>query len=188
MQTIRCFIAICIDEKTKNLLTAIQDKIKIKYTNSRLIPPKNIHLTLHFIGNIKTSKIEEIKSSLYPVVEKIDAFDIKPAGLGAFPNLKTPKIIWIGIDEGKDNTIFLQKEIARELKKIKIETEERKFYPHLTLARIESNNRGLLTTGFKKTEIPSFDNIHVAKIFIFKSILIHQKPIYEVLSDINLKK
>ena len=109
------------------------------------VPAKNIHLTLRFLGDTTLQQIEAIKPSLIDLTQHYQPFEVNIEGSGAFPNLKRPRVVWIGV-KAPDSLFQLQKSIEAVCHKIGFETETRPFSPHLTLGRVSQNN------GFQNTE------------------------------------
>jgi len=179
---IRSFIAIELNKETREKLAVIQNKIKQTEADLKLVNTNDIHLTLHFLGNIELPKIDSLKKNLASIIGALSNFKIKPHGIGAFPNIKNPRVIWVGIADGKTKLMTVQERIGSELKKLGIEPEKREFHPHLTLARVKSEkNKHILVKALKEFSPPQFDKISVCEIILFKSILSPSGPIYEVL-------
>ena len=137
-KTTRTFLAIDLPEKIITQLIDIQDGLKASVKGIRWTRPEGIHLTLKFFGNISENDIVNISG----VVEK-KTKDARPVTLnvkrvGAFPNFKRPRVMWIGISGEVEQLFFLQEEIDTGLETIGFQKETRAFRPHLTLGRIKS--------------------------------------------------
>ena len=102
----RVFIAIDIDEKTRAAIADVQQqlnaKVDIKKGDVKWVEPKNIHLTLKFLGDVEISRIDAISEALKNVAGGFSHFIISLAGIGAFPNSRKPKVIWVGLESGAD--------------------------------------------------------------------------------------
>src|SRR5512133_4132921 len=98
MRLLRAFIAVeipaeiqqNIDRKTTTLRNGIDSLV-------RWVPPQNMHLTLKFLGDVSPNSLDFLRQMLRNEAENIPAFDIHLTGLGAFPNLKRPRVLYIGI-------------------------------------------------------------------------------------------
>lgn len=188
MEKIRSFIAIEIDEGTRSKVVEIQSKLRGSGADLKLVEPGNIHLTLHFLGNVEVSKLEALKSFLDKKLGKFKPFSFKPQGLGAFPSMRNPRVIWVGVDVGKEYLKQIYEAIKEELEKLGIKVEERKFHPHITIARSRSPKGNFhLIKILGELEIPEFGEIKVSKISLFKSTLTSKGPIYEILYRWELK-
>jgi 2'-5' RNA ligase len=188
MESIRSFIAIEIPTSIKNLLYNLEEKLRNLPCNVKWVKPENIHLTLHFLGNLEIRKIEEIKEMIGKICKKFNPFSIEiDNNLGAFPNERNPRVIWLGIKEEKDILENLYQEIGKNLEKIKIETEKRKFHPHLTIGRVKSSkNKHLLTKAIREIKLDSSYAFEVKEVNLFKSTLTPQGSIYEKLGNYSL--
>lgn len=93
-----------------------------------------IHLTLQFIGEVDNGKYRAISEALFAVKHPSFSFSLK--GVGYFPPRKDPRVLWVGIEKG-DEIISLNDKIERALRDIGIELENRKFHPHITIARFK---------------------------------------------------
>jgi 2'-5' RNA ligase len=188
MNTVRSFIAIEINPENRAKFIEIQKELSQINADIKLVEPHNIHLTLHFLGNQNLETIEKIKNKLKPIFEKLSTFEFQPQGLGAFPNRNNPRVIWVGIGEGSDNIENIFNHSKDVLKDIGIDLEDRKFHPHLTLARIKSGkNKHLLTQFLTAYHPPEFHLQKAEEVILFKSTLTPKGPIYEKLYSWRLK-
>jgi RNA 2',3'-cyclic 3'-phosphodiesterase len=114
---------------------------------------------------------------------EISAFDISLKGLGAFPNHRKAKILWVGVDKGKDDLSKLFSITENKVAALGFEKEERKFHPHITFARVKKSKYSLA----RNIDF-SFDPFPVNEISIFKSTLTPNGPIYEIVSEVPLRR
>jgi len=172
----RTFIAIDIDEKVRALLGDIISRLKkgIQFTGATpsWVPIENIHLTLQFLGEIEEGKIAIINDLLKEVASETKSFEINVEKLGVFPNRHSPKVLWIGINEGKDEAINLQQKVVEKMKKLGFAPESRPFSPHLTLARIKSlrGTKGMMDVITSHSNF-SAGRCLINELILFKSIL-----------------
>ncbi len=170
----RCFIAIDIPyfESIRRLQSDIDGRVK-------LVEDENIHITLKFLGEISSEKVNEIAKIVKNCATKKYKLTLK--GVGFFPNERYVRVIWIGI---KDNgeTSNLMKCIDNALSKLGFK-KEREYVPHLTVARAKGKVRIKNIEDFKNLE---FGEVSVDKIKIKKSTLTDKGPIYEDLAVITL--
>jgi len=151
------------------------------------VNPEKIHLTLKFFGNIDESRIDPIVKSIEGPVQNISPFTVSVRGMGAFPHFKNPRVIWVGLVDGKGVLVSFQKEVEKELGKIGFEPEDRGFHPHLTLGRVKSNRgRDELVGRMEKFREGEFGDFHVERVILFKSDLKPSGPIYTALREVRL--
>lgn len=185
----RIFIAVSDHESSANLeceLMRIRGELngeKIKWVNDSLH-----HLTLCFLGSIEDNRFKMIGDSLENIVKNYNPFVIKLGGLGVFPNVQRPRIIWIGV-EGKE-LIKLGEEVNREMKRLGFKIEDRKFSPHLTVGRVKFVSKDLPQKLKKIIQSPHVHSrgvsCRIEKIEIMESILNSEGPIYKVVTSMNL--
>jgi len=139
---IRAFVAIAIDAKIQKEIGRLQDTLmkEVQKTACRVswVKPETIHLTIKFLGDTPVNRVESILNSLGKAAQGIDAFSLKIEGLGVFPGLRNPRVVWVGITEGKETLQILQPRVEKELADLGFPREKKKFNPHLTLGRIRS--------------------------------------------------
>lgn len=160
-------------------IEGVQKDLKSSRADVRWVSPGNIHLTLKFFGTIEESIIESIIKSIEGPVQSTPPFFLKIQGMGAFPNLKNPRVIWMGFQEGKETIVAIQKQLEGEFEKIGFQPEDRPFHPHLTLGRMRSNRgKDELVRGMERYKEEEFGDFQIEKVILFKSDLRPTGPIY----------
>jgi len=186
---IRSFLAVELPKPILAKIEEVQGDLKSTHADVRWVSPERIHLTLKFFGNIEESRIDLIFKSIEEPVQNTLPFSIRVRGAGAFPSLKNPRVIWMGLADGKEMLVSLQKEIEGRLEKIGFEPEDRPFQPHLTLGRMKSSRgREELVRGMEKYIEKEFGDFQVERVALFKSDLRPSGPIYTLLKVLRLGK
>ncbi len=153
----------------------------------RWTDPEKIHLTLKFFGNIEESRIDPIFKSIEEPIRNTLPFSLKVRGVGAFPHLKNPRVIWIGLVEEKGILTSFQKQIETQLEKVGFQPENRPFHPHLTLGRMKSSRgKEELVERMEKHREEEFGIFKVERMILFKSDLRPSGPIYTPLRELSL--
>ncbi len=184
---IRTFLAIELPETIHKRIEGVQGDLKSSHADVRWVSPWKIHLTLKFFGDIEEATIEPIVKAIEGPVHNAPPFSIRVKGIGAFPHWKNPRVIWMGLINGGDVLIPLQKQIEMELEKIGFEPEGRTFQPHLTLGRVNSaRGKEELIRRMERYREEEFGEIGVAKVILFKSDLKPTGPIYTPLREVEL--
>lgn len=137
MATLRTFIAIELPAVIRAALADLQQQLKPLGRGVSWTRPDGIHLTLKFLGDIESGRVEAIAQAVERACLGTAAFTITVTGVGGFPNLTRPRVLWVGVEErtGRLNTI--QARIESELATLGLPREERRFSPHLTLGRVK---------------------------------------------------
>ena len=135
---IRCFVAVEIPEPIQALLRPVQTHLQSRiHKGTSWTKPGNFHLTLKFLGDVHPEAINDISKAVQRVTDTHPPFSITFGGLGAFPNLTRPRVIWLGIKQGASTVSHLAKAVNLELTHLGFSTDNR-FHPHLTLARLRT--------------------------------------------------
>ena len=187
----RTFIAIELPKEIKDALAQLQSQLKSTSDDVKWVEPQNIHLTIKFLGERDDKKIEKIMRILEETAKDNHPYEAKISSLGAFPKIETPRVIWVGIDKGDNETKQIAKKLEEEIAKAGIPKEERPFSSHITIGRTRSG-LGLdkLVRSLKNLEVSLAEkklNFLVTKITLYKSTLTPKGPVYEILKEVNLK-
>lgn len=149
----------------------------------KLVEPKLVHITLKFLGDIKESDIEPIVLALSQVNCK--PFEAMIKGVGVFPKPAYIKVVWLGAEGNFD---MLHNEVERVLLPFKFE-KDHQFSPHATLARVKQlKDKASLLENLEKLEHIDLGTMKVGSIYLKKSTLRPQGPLYETLAEIKLKE
>lgn len=107
----------------------------------RWVPPGNFHLTLRFLGQVKTSRLDDLKEACRRAATGHNPFELIHCGLGVFPSTRKPRLLWSGLSNTGE-LHALERSLTGELSRVGFGPEEREFRPHLTLARLKAPGRG----------------------------------------------
>jgi RNA 2',3'-cyclic 3'-phosphodiesterase len=145
--TIRTFIAVELPPQVHALLATVQEELRESMDEAanavKWVRPQGTHLTLQFLGGVPASSIERIAQGLRDACASASAFTLEVAGLGAFPNPRRPRVIWVGLtgDRGSMAALgSLHESIAGHMKTLGFRPDN-SFKPHLTLGRIRETAR-----------------------------------------------
>jgi len=177
---LRTFIAIEIDPTHKQKLLHLISTLKSSNSDVKWVTEHQMHLTLKFLGNIEETKVQEISDALTSIANSTREFTITLSNIGTFPNVKRPRVIWIGIDKGKNELKLLAGQIETELEKLGFPKETRDFKSHLTLGRVRSpKNLKNLTKLLTEVSFQSESAIKINKLILFQSTLTPKGAIYK---------
>lgn len=190
-QQIRSFIAIELPSEIKAGLLQLQTEMKSSdYTFVKWVNVEGIHLTLKFLGNIPSLKVDEITGAMSNIVKGIPPFQLETACLGVFPNIRRPNVFWIGISGDLDKLSSLQERIDSVLEQRGFPKEKRAFNPHLTLARIKEDasvqNRQEFGKLIENKNFSANYQFEVNSVFLMRSQLLSGGAVYHRLSQVIL--
>ena len=191
METIRAFVAVPLNTKTIKLISGLQETLKKNEADIKWVQPENMHLTLIFLGEV----LEEQLTDYYRILEncslKIPRFNLNFQGLGAFPALKRPRVLWVGVKKGKDEMAQLAYMVRTSLGQASLLNEKelnQKYSAHLTLGRVRSQERlPELIGNIYGNQSFCTEPVKVNQFHFIKSQLTRSGPIYSVLRKFYLK-
>jgi 2'-5' RNA ligase len=192
MSLLRAFIAVEIPlEVRQGVCHATSDLQKKVGSLVRWVPMENMHLTLKFLGDISPANVEILTQMLQAETDLFNCFDLDLDGLGSFPNLKRPRVIYIGI-QAPASLKTLQRGIESASRRLGYESEERGFSPHLTIGRVKQNvtatEQQTIRRALEETRIDSLGTARVHSVHLYKSDLKPTGSVYTRLFSAPLKK
>lgn len=158
----RLFVAVDPPEQIRDEISAIYCAIP----GTRWMTDEQIHLTLRFIGEVDTS----VENKVIDVLEKISIspFTISLKGIGYFPPRKEPRVLWVGMLEN-ELLLRLQKQIERAITSLDIEPDSRKFYPHITIARLSDPHREKIARFISENTLFATEPFEISEFYLYRS-------------------
>ena len=168
---IRAFIALKLDPQIVQQISAAVTDLKPRIRGIRWVPPTNFHFTLKFLGDIEENQIEPIMRALELELHPFPRFTINAKGLGVFPDLKRPRVLWVGL-HGKE-LLELAAKVETVLESLGFAREKRAFQPHLTIGRWRQFDRSSSKLGaeLERWQGHEFGASPVAEVIFFQSEL-----------------
>lgn len=185
---VRIFLALKLSTEIRKTVTeSISQWQKISGSKVRWIPSENLHITLKFIGEVDDAKIHSMENRCLSVCSKKEPVALLLDSTGFFPGFKRPRILWVGLKDQANNLEMLSKDLDISLSTLGIPMEKRRFYPHITVARIKSPIH--LENDFKKhfqeTTFPKL-SMSIHEVTLFKSELLRSGARYVELHNFKL--
>lgn len=181
MELLRSFIAIDLPADLRNQILQLQKDLS-PFTNSfiRWTKPENIHLTLRFLGDVEKRKLDDVINTLQEIAHAELPFELFISSLGVFPNIKQPRIVWVGINECESLTLLVRL-FEEKLAILGFTAENRPFKPHLTIGRIRSyctSNESQMLSHALHSARKFSASLLVNEIVLYKSDLKPGGPVY----------
>ncbi|MEK7742474.1 MAG: RNA 2',3'-cyclic phosphodiesterase [Nitrospirota bacterium] len=168
---LRCFISLELPEELKKNIYGYIEKLKAAGADVKWIPPENLHLTLKFLGDTTEELLKSINERLISLSKSHDRFSLQISGAGAFPNIKYPRVVWLGVHDSEE-IIKLQHDIDESMAGLGFKRDEKQFTPHLTIGRVKSmRNKDALIKELATLKEVDFGKIEVINITLMKSEL-----------------
>ena len=180
---VRAFLAFEIeDESIKKNIIDIQTRATETGADLKLVEPENVHMTVRFLGDITLNTAEKVFVEMQKVQFK--PFPIQLAGLGVFPGLNNPRVLWAGITQGAEQLQNVASQIEPKLQGLGFPPERNPFSPHLTVARVRSaRNKLQLADLVMKNADYDFGSIEARCLRLKRSELTPRGPIYSTLKE-----
>lgn len=185
---IRCFISVELPDELKKRIEEVISRLRNAGGDVRWVNPQNLHLTLQFLGDTDENIIPQVKEKLLDRLKGFTQFGIDIKGAGCFPNVKNPRVLWIGISISEELR-NLQSLVESTMSDFGFNPDDRDFNPHLTFGRVKSPRKmeGLMKELLLQKEV-SFGSVTVQAVSMMKSELSPQGSKYIRLFDIPLEK
>lgn len=186
MDTLRTFIAVPLSEAVRTYLAEYQAYLRTSDA-IKWVETANLHVTLRFLGDTPIGDLPAITAALRETAAALSPFSIVIGELGFFPNRRSPRVIWIGVKEGKDALLSLHQQVEAALQKAGFPPGQGRFTPHVTLGRVRDGYVSL-SLGEQLASVPEYkpvsDNIN--RIVFLRSVLTGRSPVYTLLADFSL--
>jgi 2'-5' RNA ligase len=138
----RLFLAVDPPAETLAQARRIIGRLTRAGIDATWVDPGSLHLTLHFLGNdVEPSLLPAITGVVDQACGQTMPFDIVLGGLGAFPDTRNPRTIWLGVLQGTESLSQLQASLCAALGPLGFPAEARGFHPHVTLGRLPTSGR-----------------------------------------------
>ena len=168
----RFFIALEIPSENLAQFQAIQRSLHTLVPQAKLTAVDKIHLTLAFVGE----QPDQLKDSLARIIEEaaknIQTFEVTPAYIDGFPNIHHLEVLWVGVKGDIDKILLIRESIKDSLESVHLPADERRFVPHITIAKLNNNFQVNRDLEVKLEEVMtfSFEPIQISSIKLFESI------------------
>ena len=181
--SIRCFVAVeCGGDELTAKFTEVRRILEATRADIKFVEPENVHLTLKFLGEIEPSLVEQASQVVKEA--SFQPFSARLEGVGVFPNLRRPRVVWAGISEGVSQLVEVWKDVDTKLSGLGFERERRGFSPHITIGRVRSGrNRERLVEELSTLSDYVFGGLQVDRVVLKKSVLTPRGPIYTTLAE-----
>jgi 2'-5' RNA ligase len=182
-KSIRSFIAFDIEEEEViQKLVEAQRALVLTQAHLKIVKPENIHVTMRFLGNIDESMVEKIYQKMRET--PWEPFEFQIRGLGVFPHLRYPRVVWAGIQKGYEQLKAIFNTLEPNLRKLGFPPDPKGFSPHITIARVKSGrNKAELAKKVMELADYEFGTVKARCLRLKKSTLTPKGPVYFTLKE-----
>ena len=186
MAVLRVFTAI---QLPNGLSQSIDKAIRrnLDHPTLRCVSQDALHITLNFIGDVEDRETPALCKALSSRLDSHQPFEVQLDGLGAFPNFDRPRVLWIGVKEGSEEISLINQQLRETIEDFGF-VQEKRFLPHLTVARVQNRNLEQpalkkIQSAFERSQWPAFT---ARSVIVFNSILEKSGPVYIPLATMSL--
>lgn len=186
MESARLFLAIDVDGRVRKRLVEAMRELKGVVPGARWCREEGLHLTLWFFGTVPLKVVEEIGAAVEPVARGQEVFSYSLRGIGGFPSLARPRVLWAGVGEGAEKVKIFAGAVRGALEARGFGGEEREFVPHVTLGRLGDRGRvevEKLERVVALLNTREFGSSEVEELVLYASELRKDGPVYSVVES-----
>lgn len=184
----RSFIAVNFPSLLRDELWLTTEPVRAHQGAVRWVHPESIHLTLKFLGEVDADEASRIADATRVAVGHMRPFDLAVSGFGVFPNARSPRVFWAGVEPSPPLEL-VQHGVEEAMTELGFPVEARVFRPHLTLARCKGRvtDRAVRGVAQALTELAFDATALVERVDLMQSVLASGGARYEVVSSIELR-
>ncbi|MEX2117257.1 MAG: RNA 2',3'-cyclic phosphodiesterase [Bacteroidota bacterium] len=185
MAKIRCFLALPASPAVQSAVASLIADLQSEASDAKWQDPQKLHLTLKFLGSVETELVQRISEALLTLARYHSAFDIVYEGLGGFPSLDHPTVVWVGTKTSEPMQ-RLHSDVENAVSQFGFVRDTRLFHPHITLARIKAS--GKLHRLTAKIKSITFEPVlmRCTEVLVMRSELHRDSSRYTVVQSIPL--
>lgn len=182
------FISAEVSREVRERLAKLQQALRASRPDVIWVKPEHLHLTLRFLGPIESSQLKRVQSALGEGLKAHRPVAVLLQGVGAFPSLRSPWVIWVGVHDGSAGLRRIHEAVDLALRRLGYPKEERVFLPHLTLGRLRSGkNRDGLVAALESANTQALGQMVVNRVDLIQSEIQSAGTRYAVIKSFPLK-
>lgn len=183
----RLFIALNLPKKERERIHRAARALRESEMPVRWLEPDHYHVTLKFLGDVRRERIPAVEEAMARVAGTTRAFNTDFGGFGAFPTIRRPRVIWLGLDANPELRC-LKQDLEWALGDIGFDAETRAFHPHVTLGRADDRGGAGAFRGLDElvAELEFNGDVRVHTVDLMRSQLSKAGAKYTVVSSAKL--
>ncbi len=183
----RVFVGIDLDKNIKDAINELHQNLSSYDEDIRWVNPQNTHLTLKFIGDVKSDRIDDLSRTLVDTLKNTKAFTIKIDHFGCFPDEKRAQILWLGVSAGAKKAGHIAEMLEQRLEPFCSDKNKKVFLPHITIAKAKNAKdlSRVIALIKKRKHILSLQQT-VSSIILFKSVTSPSGAIYTRMINVSI--
>jgi len=182
---LRTFVAVETPPALRSALQGVQTDLRQTGVRARWVRPENIHLTLKFLGEIPAGHVASVAQALRAAAQGRPPFSLNAAGVGVFPGLRRPRVIWVGLADREELLARLQADVEGRLSDLGFPRAAERFRGHLTIGRFRAGGSpGPVAEELERWSAKPVGTLEVRALVLFKSTLRPEGAEYTALEQV----
>lgn len=186
-ETWRLFVALPLSGAVKAGLSAYQRALAAAGVRARWVREPQFHITLKFLGDVEASAVSSLIEALQGEVQRVPGFEVTLCGVGAFPNERTPRVLWAALPDPPRELNRLAEAVEAGCLRLGFPRSEKPFRPHVTLGRLRAADA---PTGWEQVAASLGDRPlapeRMCRVILYRSHLAPSGPTYTELASAPL--
>jgi len=187
----RVFVGVLLDKEAGRGVEKVINKVRRGHWPVRWVDKEKWHVTMAFVGQGSKSKVEQVVGAVRKGAKEIKPFEVGFKGLGAFPDLFLPRVVWMGLKGDLKSMFGLVKGVREELERVSIEFDKKPFRSHVTVGRVErlAKRKQRLELGKylqKKRQLDVPQQWRVDRVVVYESKMGSVGFEYRIIEEIRL--
>ena len=178
----RAFIAVRVGDEVEGALARLIDEVRAPDDGIAWVPHDKLHVTLKFLGTaIDSAQLPELEAAIGRIVRNTSALQVYTRGIGAFPNLRRPRVLWAGLES--DALPELAKKIETAAADAGFDRADRPWAPHLTIGRVRDPRKAQKARArLESASDIAFGDSLISEVSLYRSHLSSKGSTYEQLA------
>lgn len=183
-ERLRLFVAVDVPQEHLSRIEELTADVGGSLRSARWTPIQNQHITLKFLGATAPELVVDVVKVCTEVVRAYRPFQVWLSGLGAFPNSRRARVLWLGIEDPYQGLEGMAGDLDRRLEPLGFAVEKRAYTPHVTLARFKTGER--LQDPLPQLLTDDLEPIWVDRVSLYRSRVSSAGAVYESLESFAL--
>ncbi|ACX52821.1 2'-5' RNA ligase [Ammonifex degensii KC4] len=180
----RLFWAVPLPASLRRQLVEVQRELGFSPRSVKWVEEENLHLTVRFLGDTEAGQVDPLREAVAARLTSIKAFSLEVEKLGAFPSLKHPRVIWVGV-KAHPSLFLLYQAVEEAVRGLGFAPATQPFSPHITLGRVRE--RAVVPGDHRWAERSyTFTPFLVDELVLYRSFLTPRGPIYSRVAAVRL--
>ena len=185
----RAFLAVELPDAARSALHRLQQELRHAEADVTWVEPTNIHLTMRFLGEMSEAQCGQIQAMSRAAAAQAAPIMMKLSALGAFPSAQAPRVVWVGIEQGKAELARLADLLEEGCVQAGVPKADHPFAAHVTLGRVRSpRGRAKLVKQLQELRWTPPAPFVADHLTLFESQLSNAGPAYRILEQFSLRK